>query len=93
MFHEQEVAGSTGNFFFFTLVAGPSRSLSLKLSDTTAYEPQIRARLGTTGGLRILKENIFNLKVSGNEVYCTNALLLLMHIVLRSKLHCQNFLN
>ena len=35
-------------FFFFTLVTGPRRSLSLKLSDTTLYEPQIRARLGTT---------------------------------------------
>jgi len=34
-------------FFFFTLVAGPRRSLSLKLSDTRVYEPQIRARLVT----------------------------------------------
>jgi len=34
--------------FFFTLVTGPRRSLSLKLSDTRVYEPQIRARLGTT---------------------------------------------
>jgi len=42
-------------FFFFTLVTGPRRSLSLKLSDrrslslkmsdTRVYEPQIRARL------------------------------------------------
>ena len=38
-----------GNFFFFfTLVTGPRRSLSLKLSDIRVYEPQIRARLGTT---------------------------------------------
>jgi len=29
---------------FFTLVTGPRRSLSLKLSDTKVYEPQIRAR-------------------------------------------------
>ena len=28
-------------FFFFTLVTGPRRSLSLKLSDTRVYEPQI----------------------------------------------------
>ena len=35
-------------FFFFTLVTGPRRSLSLKLSDTRVYEPQVRARLGTT---------------------------------------------
>jgi len=35
-------------FFFFTLVTGPRRSLSLKLSDTRVYEPQLRARLGTT---------------------------------------------
>ena len=33
-------------FFFFALVTGPRRSLSLKLSDTQVYEPQIRARLG-----------------------------------------------
>ena len=32
-------------FFFFTLVTGPRRSLSLKLSDAKVYEPQIRARL------------------------------------------------
>jgi len=35
-------------FVFFTLVTGPRRSLSLKLRDTRVYEPQIRARLGTT---------------------------------------------
>ena len=29
-------------FFFFTFVAGPSRSLSLKLSDTIVYEPHIQ---------------------------------------------------
>jgi len=29
-------------FFFFTLVTGPRRSLSLKLSDTKVYEPQTR---------------------------------------------------
>ena len=33
-------------FFFFTLVTGPRRSLSLKLSDARVYEPEIRARLG-----------------------------------------------
>ena len=35
-------------FFFFTLVTGLGRSLSLKLSDTRVYEPHIRARLGST---------------------------------------------
>jgi len=35
-------------FFFFTLVTGPRRSLSLKLSDARVCEPQIRARLGTS---------------------------------------------
>jgi len=35
-------------FFFFTLVTDHRRSLSLKLSDTRVYEPQIRARLGIT---------------------------------------------
>ena len=38
---------STLHFFFVTLVTGPRMSLSLKLSDTRVYEPQIRARLGT----------------------------------------------
>jgi len=33
---------------FFTLLTGPRRSLSLKLSDSRVYEPQIRARLGAT---------------------------------------------
>ena len=37
--------------FFFTLVRGPSRSLSLNLSDTRVYEPQTRARLGTNAHL------------------------------------------
>jgi len=40
-------------FFFFTLVTGPGRSLSLKLSDTRVYEPHIRARLGTTAHYRL----------------------------------------
>ena len=31
-------------FFFFTLVTGPRRSLSLKLSDTKVYAPQIPGR-------------------------------------------------
>ena len=35
-------------FFYFTLVTGPRRSLSLMLSDARVYEPRIRARLGTT---------------------------------------------
>jgi len=34
--------------FFFTIVTGPRRSLSLKLSDTRVFEPQIRARLVAT---------------------------------------------
>ena len=35
-------------FFFFTLVTGPRRSLSFKLSETSVCDPQMRARLGTT---------------------------------------------
>jgi len=31
-------------FFFFTLVTGPRRSLSLELRDTRVYEPQICKR-------------------------------------------------
>jgi len=49
---EQELAGAAlaaVAFFLITLIAGPRRSLSLKLSDTRVYEPQIRARLGTRG--------------------------------------------
>ena len=38
-------------FLFLTLVTGPGTSLSLKLSDTRAYEPQTRARLGQGWGL------------------------------------------
>jgi len=45
-------APGTIRAFFFTLVTGPGRSLSLNLSDTRVYEPQIRARLGTTGTIR-----------------------------------------
>ena len=33
-------------FFFFTLLTGPRRALSLELSDTRVYEPEIRTRLG-----------------------------------------------
>ena len=35
-------------FFFFTLVTGPRRSLSLKLSDTRVYAPEMRARLSVS---------------------------------------------
>ena len=46
----REVRTCDGIFllFFFTLVTGPRRFLSLKLSDTGVYEPPVRARLGTT---------------------------------------------
>jgi len=40
-------------FFFFTLVTGPSRSLSLKLSDTRVYGPQTRGRLSEVDPLRL----------------------------------------
>ena len=39
---------SAASILFFTLVTGARRSLSLKLSDTSVYEPPIRACLGTT---------------------------------------------
>ena len=38
---EQEVDAPGRLFFFCTLVTGPRRSLSLKLSDTRVFEPQI----------------------------------------------------
>ena len=40
---EPKRRGPSFFFFFFTLVTGPSRSLSLKLSETKVYEPQIFA--------------------------------------------------
>ena len=40
-----------------------------------------------------LKKKSFNSKLSGNEVYFTNALLSLMKIMLCSKLHCHKVLN
>jgi len=42
-----DACGVAQDFFFVTLVTGPRRSLSLKLSDTRVYAPQIRALLGT----------------------------------------------
>ena len=50
-----------GVFFFchFTLVTGPRMSVSLKLSDTGVYEPQIRARLVTTTHFREVLVLIF----------------------------------
>ena len=35
-------------YFFFTLITGPRRSLSLELSDTRVYQPHTRVRLGST---------------------------------------------
>ena len=40
----------------------------------------------------ILQEKKFDLKLSGNKVYCMNALLLLINIMLSSKLHYQKVL-
>jgi len=45
---EEDGAQPLPEVSFFTLVTGPSGSLSLKLRDTRVYGPQIRARLGTT---------------------------------------------
>jgi len=41
--HRPRVCLETYAPFFFTLVTGPKRSLSRKLSDTRVYEPQIRS--------------------------------------------------
>jgi len=49
--HGKDMFESGNFFFFFTLVTGPRRSVSLKLSDTRVCEPQMRARLGTTAHL------------------------------------------
>jgi len=45
---DDQVGICVGIFVFFTLVTSPRRSLSLGLIVTRVYEPQIRARLGTT---------------------------------------------
>jgi len=47
----QPLRPSTLFSFFVSLVTGPRRSLSLKLSDTRVYAPQVRAHLGTTAHL------------------------------------------
>jgi len=44
----RELESMLSSSSFFTLVTRPRRSLSLKLSDTRVYEPQILTRLGTT---------------------------------------------
>ena len=53
----------------------------------TAHAP-----LHVRGHERILQGKSFNLKVSGNEVYYTNAVLSLIKIMLCSQLHCQQVL-
>ena len=62
-----DVGREGGNFFVFTLFTGPIRSLSLKLSDTRVYEPQIRARLGTTGGTLVAKST--EIHILSTEIY------------------------
>ena len=55
-----------------------------ELNQTGAQPPAV-----TAFGLRcILQEKSFNSKLYGNEVYCTNALLSLIKIMLCSKLPC-----
>ena len=49
--------------FFFTLVTGLRRSLSLNLRDTKVYEPSIRARLGTTA--HFCRVVVLKLRASG----------------------------
>ena len=50
-------------FFFFALVTGPKRSLSLDLGDTRIFEPQIRACLGTTA-------HFYNVVVLTPDIRC-----------------------
>jgi hypothetical protein len=60
-------------FFFFTPVAGPSRSLSLKLSDTRVYEPQIRARLDNHASVCV---DVFSAFPPPHAVECRGASLI-----------------
>ena len=56
--------------------------------------PQGLERLDALARLRLyLQEKSFNSKVSGNELYCTNAVLSLIKVILCSKLHDQNVVN
>jgi hypothetical protein len=62
----------------------------------TPFTPAIELRVCTPGvatGAENLIEKCFNLKLSGNEVYYTNSLILVVKIMLCSKLHCQKVLN
>jgi hypothetical protein len=43
----EEVLRRTLFFFFITLDIGPQRPLSLALSDTNVYEPEMHAHMGT----------------------------------------------
>ena len=54
-------------FLFFTLVAGPRRSSSLKLSDTRVYEAHVRARLRTNAHL--CKVGAINTKCLAKAAY------------------------
>ena len=58
-------------FFSITLVTGPRRSLSLKLSDTNVYEPQMRALLGNHNTTRCFSSSLFlsSLELSDAQVY------------------------
>jgi len=56
--HHRLIYRSATLFFFFTLVTGPRRSLSLKLCDTRVYEPYIRAYRSATPRCRANLETI-----------------------------------
>ena len=57
--------------------------------DCRIYMPWLWCRLGSKGAGADLYEKIFNLKLSGKEVYYTFLETLLAKIKLCSKLHCQ----
>ena len=69
-------------FFFFNRVTGPGRSLILQLSDTGVYEPQIRARLGTTA--HFCKVVVLKLRAVPS---CAD----LVHLSIGTALNCESF--
>ena len=60
---------------------------STRITKTVTRNTQVETRSTDILG----KE--FESKISGHDVYCTNALLSLLHIMLCSKVHCQKVLN
>ena len=71
----------------------PAREASARSPPVAPATPHLKPDSSEPPSCRISKEKSLNLRRSGNEVYCTNAVLLLMKIMLCSKLRCQKVLD